>query len=79
MSLSTAVNSLASRVATEIKALRRSSLQKVYWVPGTGWGTRPTADVVMWISTNDASALPPPSDSPPYDMWVRHPDALEML
>lgn len=43
------------------------------------WGTRPSgSDPVMFVSTNDKDATIPGSMAT-YDMWFRHPDALESL
>lgn len=46
---------------------------------GTAWPTRGAgSDPVMWISTKHAAAPEPPTMAAG-DMWVRHPDALELL
>lgn len=50
----------------------------VYYTSGA-WGARPsTTNPVIYISTNDASAVRAVSMQV-YDMWIRHPDALEAL
>ena len=50
----------------------------VYYTAGA-WGARPNVTTpVIYVSTNDAAASRAVS-MVNYDMWIRHPDALEAL